>query len=73
MIGTFTNKLIMMDRKSNNVKELKKVHLSSISQVEFKSNDSNYLMSSARKDNMVYLWDIRKEDSFVSYYERSNN
>jgi WD40 repeat protein len=73
VIGTFTNKLIMMDRKSNNVKELKKVHLSSISQVEFKSNDSNYLMSSARKDNMVYLWDIRKEDSFVSYYERSNN
>lgn len=45
-------------------------HLSGITDLKFVPSNPYHLVSGARKDDFIYLWDMRKNDTYLKLYER---
>ncbi|EAR94155.3 WD domain, G-beta repeat protein (macronuclear) [Tetrahymena thermophila SB210] len=68
--GKFDKKIEILDYKQKKIINQFGLHLGGITCLKFDPLDSNYLYSGARKDDLIYQWDLRKQDTFVHYYQR---
>ncbi|KAL4493136.1 hypothetical protein ABPG72_003221 [Tetrahymena utriculariae] len=68
--GKFDRKIEILDYKQKKIVNQFGLHLGGITCLKFDPQDSNYLYSGARKDDLIYQWDLRKQDTFVHYYQR---
>ncbi|KAL4441643.1 hypothetical protein ABPG74_021575 [Tetrahymena malaccensis] len=68
--GKFDRKIEILDYKQKKIINQFGLHLGGITCLKFDPQDSNYLYSGARKDDLIYQWDLRKQDTFVHYYQR---
>lgn len=77
IIGSFDGELSLYDKRIKSSVTLNKIHFDAIHQlskyhsIESSQNDFNFF-SSARKDDLIYLWDKRKMNSSIKYFSRSN-
>ena len=72
-LGKFDNtiELIVPKEKKPQLAVLKG-HLGGITTLHFSKTDPYFLFSGARKDNIVYCWDIRNPKQCLSFFERKS-
>lgn len=74
-MGTLDRDIRIFDRKTPKEPAvvLPRVHMAALTELLFDPKDNNRLFSSGRKDDCIYLWDLRKTDTFLGYVSRPNN
>jgi len=69
-LGNFDRSIKIMATSSDDIAANLDAHVGGLTCLKFSPVDNNYLVSGGRRDNLVYLWDLRNPSSFVTYYER---
>lgn len=73
VLGKFDKEIYLLSLSEQEISYKINAHIGGVTSIKFKNDDQNYFFSSARKDNLIYLWDLRKPDKFVCYFNRLCN
>lgn len=72
LVGTYSRKIFFVDNRTNISFDSLLYHENGLTSLKFLDNKINFI-SAARKDNSVYLWDIRYTKAPIHSFYRNGN
>jgi len=67
-LGKFNKQVDILSVKNDKKIGTLKGHVGGVTFIKFSPANAFELFTGARQDDLVYLWDLRKFDEFVTYY-----